>query len=380
MPSAWRTEPFRLFFPLGVVLGWVGVGHWLLYTTGVTMTFSCLLHGLVQVQAFLMAFAIGFLLTALPRRTQSAPPSRVEMSAFGALLLTTTAAIVAEHWVVAEMVYAAQFILLLQFALRRFLTAAARRRPPAAFVLIPLGFLHGVAGAVLIAASTLAYIRPWAFGLGRLFVEQGVFLCFVVGIGSLVLPLMGGGAPPPDLDASPHERRKALAYACGGLLICASLVLESIGWVSVGPLLRAGVVAAGIGLGGGAWRAPAQPGLHRRLVWLAVWLMPPGLIISGLWPDYRVAALHILFIGGFGLMAFGVATHVAFSHLDMERLALGRPAAIAVLGVSFLLALLARLAADVSQSYFDHLAWAAALWLVGSGVWLASLAPKLLRH
>ena len=37
----WRTEPFRPFFPLGVVLGWVGIGHWLLYTTGVTATYSC---------------------------------------------------------------------------------------------------------------------------------------------------------------------------------------------------------------------------------------------------------------------------------------------------------------------------------------------------
>jgi hypothetical protein len=54
-------------------------------------------------------------------------------------------------------------------------------------------------------------------------------------------------------------------------------------------------------------------------------------------------------------------------------------AAVVVLGVTFLLALLGRLAADVSNSYFDHLGWAAAMWLVGSGVWLAFFVPKLLR-
>jgi hypothetical protein len=25
----WRREPFRLFFPLGVLLAWGGVAHWL---------------------------------------------------------------------------------------------------------------------------------------------------------------------------------------------------------------------------------------------------------------------------------------------------------------------------------------------------------------
>jgi uncharacterized protein involved in response to NO len=49
--AAWRAEPFRLFFPLGVVLGAVGVGHWLLYASGVTATYSCQLHGLLQMQA-----------------------------------------------------------------------------------------------------------------------------------------------------------------------------------------------------------------------------------------------------------------------------------------------------------------------------------------
>ena len=30
------TDPWRLFFPLGVLLGWAGALHWVLYATGVT--------------------------------------------------------------------------------------------------------------------------------------------------------------------------------------------------------------------------------------------------------------------------------------------------------------------------------------------------------
>jgi uncharacterized protein involved in response to NO len=364
----WRSEPFRLFFPLGVLLGWVGIGHWLFYSVGITATYSCLLHGLIQTQAFLMAFAVGFLMTALPRRTQTDPASGTELRIAGASLMTTTAAGAAERWAVAEIAYLVLLLLLLQFAVRRFLGRASGRRPPAAFVLIPFAFLHGVVGAGSILAWSAFGAPPWTLGLGKLLVEQGVFLCLVVGVGGLVLPLMAGAPPPPDLGSSPRERAKAWAYGVAGASILASLVMEHAGWVHLG-----------LALGGGAWRRPARPGLHRRLVWLAVWLTPLGLALSGISPDYRVPALHVLFIGGFSLLAFGVATHVALSHLNLDRERDGSPVAIRIMGAGILVAMLGRVVADWSATYFPHLGAAAATWLIGSAAWLVFLGPRLLR-
>jgi uncharacterized protein involved in response to NO len=373
----WRSEPFRAFFPLGVVLGWVGIGHWLLYSVGMTATYSCMMHGLVQTQAFLMAFAVGFLMTALPRRTQAPPASAGELWLVAAALMTTGVAATAEQWVIAEISYVVVLLVLLEFAVRRFLGRASDRRPPAAFVLIPFAFLHGLAGAGFILAGAAFDAPPWTVALGRLLVEQGVFLCLVVGIGGLVLPLMAGAPPPPDLGSSPRERRKAVAYGVAGTTILASLLLEQAGWATLGPLVRAGVVAIGLGLGGGAWRLPALPGLHRRLVWLAVWLTPLGLASAGIWPDYRVPALHVLFIGGFSLLAFGVATHVALSHLNLEHERERSPIAIQILGAGIILAMLGRVAADWSATYFEHLGAAAAAWLIGSAAWLLYLGPRL---
>ena len=379
MDTPWRREPFRLFFPLGVVLGWVGIGHWLLYSTGITSSYSCLVHGLVQTQAFLMAFAVGFLMTALPRRTQTNPPSSVEMWIAATALVTITAATTAERWTVAEIGYVALLLLLLRFAVLRFLRRTSGRRPPAPFVLVPFAFLHGLAGAGLMLTWSTLGAPGEVVALARLLVEQGVFLCLVVGVGGLVLPLMAGAPPPPDLGSSPRERAKALAYGAAGALILTSLLMEHAGWLHVGPLLRAAVVAGGLGLGGGAWRPPARRGLHRRLVWLAVWLTPLGLAWSGIQPDYRVAALHVLFIGGFSLLAFGVATHVALSHLNLEREREGSPIAIGVMGAGILVAMLGRVTADWTATYFPHLGAAAAAWLVGSAAWLAFLGPRLLR-
>jgi uncharacterized protein involved in response to NO len=374
----WRREPFRLFFPLGVILGWVGIGHWLLYSIGITATYSCQLHGLLQTQAFLMAFAVGFLMTALPRRTQTDPPSATEMWIAAAALATTAVATTAERWTVGEAGYVTLLFLLLQFAVRRFLGRTSGRRPPAAFVLIPFAFLHGLGGAVLMLAWSALGAPGWTVGLAKLLVEQGVFLCLVVGIGGLVLPLMAGASPPPDLGSSRRERAKAAAYGAAGTMILASLLIEHAGWVRLGPLLRAAVVAIGLALGGGAWRPPARPGLHRRLVWLAAWMTPLGLAVSGLRPDYRVPALHVLFIGGFSLLAFGVATHVALSHLNLEHEREGSPVAIRIMGAGIILAMLARFAADWSETYFQHLGAAAAAWLIGSAAWLLFLGPRLL--
>jgi uncharacterized protein involved in response to NO len=376
--NRWQREPFRLFFPLGVVLAWVGISHWLLYATGLTGSYSCQLHGLVQVEAFLMSFAVGFLFTALPRRTQGPPPSSLEMTGAAIALILNAALLATGHWIAAQAAYVTLFALVAQFALRRFVGRSAARRPPAAFVLIPIGALHGLLGAVLVAAAPALHALPWTLRLGPLFVQQGVFLCFTLGVGSLILPLMSGAPPPADFRSSPRESAKALAYATAGFAFFASFVLETAGWSRGAPLLRALVDALGIGMAG-AWRPPGKPGLHRRLAWASVWMMPIGLAASGLFPDYRVAALHVLFIGGFGLLAFAVATHVSLAHLGLERLAAGRPPAVVVLGICFGLALAARVAADVSNTYFDHLGWAAACWILGSAVWLGFLGPRLLR-
>jgi uncharacterized protein involved in response to NO len=375
-PPLWRAEPFRVFFPLAMLAGSYGVGHWVLYATGILTEYSCLFHGLIQTQAFVIALVLGFLLTAIPRRTQTQPADASEVFALvGAVMLILVAATI-ERWVLAEASYVAAILLLLRFAVRRFMGSAAGRRPPAAFVLIPLGLLHGLIGAGLLIATFADWIDVGAVRLGRLFVEQGVILCLAIGAGSLVLPLMSGSSPPPDLGSSPRETRRAVAYAAVGLAIMGSLLAEWNGAERWAAIARGLLVAGALPIAAGATRPPGKPGVHRWLVWIAVWLMPVGLIASGMWPDYRVPALHILFIGGFSLLGFGVATHVAFAHSNREDLALGRPVAVVLIGVLLLLAMAGRVAADWAATYFEHLAMAATAWIAAALLWIVRVWPR----
>jgi uncharacterized protein involved in response to NO len=107
-------------------------------------------------------------------------------------------------------------------------------------------------------------------------------------------------------------------------------------------------------------------------------MIPAGLLTAALFPEHRVAAMHVTFIGGFGLLAFAVATHVTLGHGGFEKDQAGRPAATTWLAVLIAAAMLLRsLGTVVSSAYFELLGLAAATWLAGATVWAIYLLPKM---
>jgi uncharacterized protein involved in response to NO len=375
----WRREPFRILFPLGIALAWVGIGHWIAYWAGWIGTYSCTAHGLVQIQGFLLAFALGFLLTAIPRRTASAPASAAAVVGAGLALVVSSGAVFLDRWWVAEGCTIAVLVGVVAFARRRFVAGGGGRRPPAAFVLLPLGLACAAGGALCVVWGTTPGASPTALVLGRLLVTQGCFLCLVMGAGALVIPLMSGAPPPPDIGTSPEVARAAAAYLAAGVAVVATLVAEAFGSDRVAPLVRGLLVGATLVRGAGVLRPLALPGTNRRVARLAALLVPAGPILAGLAPDHRVPALHVTFIGGFGLLALSVATHVTASHCEgLPEIRDGRSTIVRVVAVGVLLAALGRFTADATATYFEHLAAAAAAWIVATALWTARLSAAWL--
>lgn len=372
----WRREPFRLFFPLGIGLAWLGIGHWVAYWAGWIGTYSCMAHGLVQIQGFLLSFALGFLLTAIPRRTASEPPSAAGIVGAACALVIASGAAFVERWWVAEGCTLAVLVGVVLFARRRFVAGGGGRRPPAAFVLLPLGLACAAGGAVCIASGTTAGAPPTVLVLGRLLVTQGCFFCLVMGAGALVMPLMSGAAPPPDLGTGPEVARAAVAYLGAGAVVVATLFAEAFGSDRLAPLVRGLVVGATLVRGAGIARPLALPGTNRRVARLAAWLVPVGPIVAGILPDYRVPGLHVTFIGGFGLLALAVATHVTASHCEgLPELRDGRSTLVRILAAGVLVAVVGRVTADATATYFEHLASSGAVWIAATALWMARLLP-----
>src|SRR5215467_4086081 len=97
-PHGKLSDPYRLFFPLGIILGTMGVAIWPLYYYGVTPGYSGRAHAFVQTDGFLYAFIAGFLLTAVPRFTGTEAPSLSVQYALAAIILGCAAAFEFEYF------------------------------------------------------------------------------------------------------------------------------------------------------------------------------------------------------------------------------------------------------------------------------------------
>ena len=91
-----------------------------------------------------------------------------------------------------------------------------------------------------------------------------------------------------------------------------------------------------------------------------------------------MTALHVTFIGGFGLMTLVIATRVIVAHCNFDEMWEVNSWRVALPGILFILALLARIGADlIPQYYLGLLSAGAGIWLIGALTWGAIFAPRV---
>ncbi len=379
---AWRREPYKVLFPLGMLLAWAGVLHWFLHGIGVLHDYRPVFHSIAQIQGFMMCFAAGFLFTAIPRRTGTWPPAAWQMVVAVVAPVGSTVAAWYESWAVSQAFWAALVVVLLGFAWRRFRSKEAARRPPPTFVWIPLSFLMGIVGSVLIAIY--GRFAPDYFilhDLGRLLLLQGMFVGLVIGVGGMILPLLTRGEGPPDVAGSSRDGWVRAGHVMAALLLATTCWIE-IGWSLRGGLaLRALLLTLLLVLSARAYRLPSLPGWHRWLVWLSAWMIPAGYTLAALFPEEKKAGLHVVFIGGFALMAFSVGLHVTLTHGGDKKLVSGRPWQVPLYGGFLILSMVFRALVDFDARHF--LSWIAAsagVFLIATVFWALLVFPRLWRN
>lgn len=366
------AEPFRVFFPLGWLCSLVGVSHWLWYYLGWIDSYSGFYHGLFQIQGFELAFAAGFLMTALPRFLET-PGTQPWELVLGVLLILCGAAglyLGERPWSLGGLLGTLLFLLV--FAGRRFVRRGDN--PPPAFVFVVFGLLCGLAGALLLLWPAVEYPD-----LGRRLLEQGLLLGLVMAVGSHLGPRLLYGRREEPVTQGPAAARRLGAFGLAGLALVASFLVETSGAVEAGRLLRAAVVTGYLLAVVGIYRLPVRRRWHLYLLWLSFWCVPGGLWLAGLFPDHELQALHLTFVGGFGSMTLVIATRVIAAHCGFERYWDQNTWPLATLTLCFLLALLTRVTAEFFLDYyFGMLHMAAGYWLTGAVVWGLVFVPKMM--
>lgn len=375
----WFARGFRVFFLLAGIYAVVSLGTWIalfrgwaVLPTGFAPPFW---HAHEMLFGYAVAAAAGFLLTAVPNWTGTAPVQGWPLAGLAALWLAGRIAVWAAPWLPGAVVAAVDlaFLPVLAALMARALWPA---RKPKNFAFV--GLL-----AVLFAANLHGYV-PFLGGAQ----EQGLLLA--VDVMALLIVIVGGRITPSFTAAALRPRESAPAVATYAWLERASIlsVVAVVGFEAGGAppwLLGAAALAAGAAntarLAGyrsrHTWTQPLLWSLHLGYAWVCL-----GLLLKGVsafipaWP--ATAALHALTAGGIGTMTLAVMSRAALGHTG-RPLTAPAPVAWAYGLVSAAAGVRVFVPIVAPALYVDGMVAAGVLWVAAFGLFVAVYAPILLR-
>lgn len=369
-------DPYQILFPIGVAHALIGSIVWLLYAIQ-NIAYPGQLHMHHMFSGFLLSFAAGFLLTAIPRFTGARRCSPKELALAVAISVFS---FVFDHSAVALVM----LLFVSGFILTRF--AEKTYDPPAHFIFLPGGLLLGILGSGMLTLIELNWLDSDFVLTGRSLLYHGTMLAFLLGIGAKLISALLGWAPVPrhqiqSLNTLRNETKpKARILTPVALqlaLYLASFVLEALVSQVLGRALRA-TIASWIAIQ--YWHLHKLPRSHGKLpfwLWISAWTLVISLWVHTFFPVLDVHAAHLIFISGFGLSTLLVASRVTLAHGDHPLELESTSRIYALVSVSVVMAALTRFTAIWTTSYFQHLAYAALLWVVAILGWAVFFIPKL---
>jgi uncharacterized protein involved in response to NO len=376
-------EPFRVFFPEGMLAGILGVSLWPLYVFKVIALYPGEAHARIMAYGLFGGFIFGFLGTAMPRLL-SAPP----LGARNVLTLLTIHLAMVVAFALQKIFWGDVFFLVLLLLFVALMLMRLRYRqdtPPPGFVLVGLAFACVLAGAIIALfeprmEDAAAYWVP----LQRRLSYQGFVLLPILGIGPFILPRFFGLPTPHDfsetLVPSTNWKKKAALAAAVGVLIIASFFIESAGRIRAAHGLRFGVTLVYLLLEFPFHLAPKMTNALGVALRIAFAALISGFILIAIFPAYRVGMLHLTLIGGFAVITFTVATRVLFGHSgNLEKLKLKNRWLLLAVGL-MLLGMATRISGDFwPKIMFSHYSYGALAWVIGVAIWASFALPKVLQ-
>ena len=356
-----------------------GVALWPLFVWHAIGFYPANAHVRLMIEGLMGSFIIGFLGTAGPRLLDASPLIAAETSALIALQVASAFLHLIQRQTAGDVVFLVLLLFFLGMMARR--ARSAHDLPPPQFVLVLFGLLNAIAGTFLITAAKSMTNGLFANQLGSLMLNEGFVLFPILGVGAFFFPKLLGGAKPEPSDlriAAALWLKRAAIAALTAVVIWSSFLLEALGWIRTAALVRGVTTLTYFVTQGHLLERPSGPPFLAQCFRLGALLLIVGLLLPAVLPGYRLANLHLTFIGGFSIILFTVSTRVIIGHAGQSHLFRKRLPFLIVALALLVVATIARVGADfIPPGRNSHLVYAALIWLLAATVWLVALGPKL---
>lgn len=372
------SEPFRLFFPAGVLVSVIAALLWPMHYAGWVVMYPAVAHARLMIDGFVAAFAVGFMGTAGPRFLGAPKLTHGELVPLFGFYLASVIAQLAGKIVLGDILFVGFLCLVvLALAVRIWKRTST---PPPGMLLAGMGLACAVVGAFLIATEPKAELTSFRYLSARLLLHEGFILMPLMGIGGFLFPRFFGQRQGDEDEPKPVWIRGAVLAIGAGVLIVVSLLLDAAGHVRVGGLLRAAAA--------GGYILITVPEMYRgREIGTMAWCLRAGiasalvgLVAAAFFPEQRVGLDHLLFIAGYGLTVFTVGARVLFGHAGELASVSGKFVAMRWVLWLTLFAAGTRVIADfVPKIRITHHIYAALLWAVIVVIWAWVCLPKVRR-
>ncbi len=377
------AEPFRIFFPCAIIVGLIGVSLWPLYFSGVSKFYPGLSHARIMAYGLFGGFIFGFLGTAMPRMLSTTAFARIEV-----LLLLVVYLAMNTLYAMAKISGGDTLFLALLGIFGLCVAWRFPKRkdtPPPGFILVLLGLLCAMGGAILGIVASYSDEPPARPLLQHLLSYQGFVLLPILGVGAFVLPRFFGLPNPHDLPEAKTPGSGWLARAwpalTTGILILVSFWLEADGWFRLGPGIRFVTSLVYVACELPLFRAAKIKNAFGIVLKLAFIFMIAGFLFVSLFPQFRVSLLHLTLVGGFAVVTFSVATRVVFGHSgNLSKMSEPNRWLLVATGLMWF-AMATRISGDFwPKITASHYIYGAVIWTLGVALWCWKVLPKIFQR
>lgn len=303
--AAARNEPYRFFFPLGILFLIWGSLLWLSQLWG-AQHYPVEAHRYMMLNGFSGFFIAGFLMTAVPKFSKTHTARVYEIIFYFLItmlgLLFTYANL--ERYVF--LTSALQAFSILFFLLVRILKR--QENPPYSFLFIFVGLMLWIVSAIVCFINPMPEFKAIHY--------EGAIASIILGVGSRLIPGILGHVEIVQTQRKRYENDKPFIltvplhfFLMIGAFIGSYFLLDT-----PGQFIRLIVVVLIAVFYWRLLRFPKEKTALTWCLWIACWFIVGSFILRALWFDGLIHASHAFFFSGIVLLSLLISTRVLQSH------------------------------------------------------------------